>query len=272
MPPKLNDQSQVMQIRLALPSQSAMQQPAKPLNETINEGALKSGLTQVQLRHLADHDIVLLVDKSSSMSTMDCPVLMTGTSKLRALSSLVLGLGGMSASRWDWCLRQTAHMAKQTEDAIKSGFTVILFAGHFDVFPHVTAQQLPKIFSENSPGGNTNLAEPLKTTFDDYFRRKRMSNGNVKPLLIGVITDGCPDNANAVRHAIISATRAAHSPSEITVIFFLIGEHDRRGEEFAFDLSNNLMNEGAPFQIVKAVPFRELEELGLALALANQLQ
>jgi Mg-chelatase subunit ChlD len=263
---------QTMQIRVALPSQSARKPQKGQVSGGANEAALKGGLTQIELHRLAARDIVLLIDKSGSMSTPDCPLVSSGHSKLAAFSSLVLGLGGLSASRWDWCLEQTAHMAKQTEEVLANGFTVVLFESHFAVFPHVTVQELVKIFSEHEPGGGTDLDHPLAATFDDYFRRKQHTHGNVKPLLVGVITDGCPNNPNAVRKVIVAATRALRDPNEITVVFFLIGGHDRHGEEFVWDLSHNLVEQGAPYQIVKAVPFNELEKMGLARALANNLE
>jgi hypothetical protein len=163
-------------------------------------------------------------------------------------------------------------MAKQTERALANGFTVILFAGHYDVFPHVTVKQLRGIFSDHSPGGSTKLEKPLESAFSDYFTRKKQANGHVKPLLVGVITDGCPTHPEYVREALTSVTREMRDPSEITVVFFLIGAHDRKGEEFVWDISHNLAREGARFNIVKSVPFGECEHLGLARALAENLQ
>ncbi len=48
-------------------------------------------LTQVQLKKLAAHDIVLIIDKSGSMSTADCPT--SGHSGLKStLASLALAV------------------------------------------------------------------------------------------------------------------------------------------------------------------------------------
>jgi hypothetical protein len=226
----------------------------------------------MQLRRLSAHDIVLVIDKSSSMATPDCPAKRMGGPKLLAFSSLLLGMGDVAATRWNWCLDQTARMAEQTASALTDGFTVILFDSHFGIFPHVTANGLARIFSQNGPSGRTYLERPLVSTFDDYFRRKGISNGNVKPLLIGVITDGCPTNPHAVREAVVRATRSMRDPNEITIVFFLIGRNDEHGERFVSDLSRNLVAQGAEYQVVKSVPFRELERSGLARSLADNLQ
>ena len=257
-----------MEVRLALPDQP----DARQLKGKVNDDAIKGGLTKLELGHLAAHDIVLVVDKSSSMATPDCPTGGSGPSALGMVSAFAFGSAGLldsAASRWNWCLRQTVHMAKQTEGALANGFTVILFSSHFEVFQHVTVQQLGNIFRENHPGGHTLLAQPLAASFDDYFRRKRI--GNVKPLLVGVITDGCPTEPDAAREAIISATHQVRNPNEITVIFFLIGGDDPHGERFVWDLCHNLVRKGARYPIVKAVPFNELEQVGLARALADNL-
>ena len=266
--PEVSGHGRQMQIRLALPSSTEGQ----PLKGRAKADELKGGLTQLELHRLAAHDIVLFIDKSFSMSTTDCPLPSTSSSKLGSLSSLVLGLGGMTASRWDWCVRQIEHMVRQTERALTNGFTVVLFDNRFSIFQHVTVPELSNIYACNHPGGGTLLGEPLACTFNDYFRRKRVSRGNVKPLLIGVITDGCPHDPEAVRDEVISATRAVRDPSEITIIFFLIGGNDPGGNHFVWKLSHELVHHGARYQAVKAVPFDELERLGLARALADNLE
>jgi hypothetical protein len=89
--------------------------------------------------------------------------------------------------------------------------------------------------------------------------------------MIGVITDGCPNNRQAVREAIIEATQLMKRPDEITIIFFLIGGMDFMGERFVSELVNNLPNEGARFPIVREVSFGELQHIGLAKAIAQNL-
>jgi hypothetical protein len=256
-----------MQVRVALPEERRAKR--SPLQSRVEKDRANGGLTQVQLHRLSTHDIVLVIDKSSSMATPDCP---TGESKLSGLSALILGIGDIAATRWNWCLEQTARMARQTAGVLTNGFTVVLFDSHFAVFPHVTVNDLARIFKENCPSGHTLLEKPLTSTFQDYFRRKLISRGNVKPLLIGIITDGCPTNPNAVREAVVDVTHEMKDPNEITIVFFLIGRNDHRGEQFAFDLSHNLVARGGLCQVVRSVPFWELEKQGLARALADNLQ
>jgi hypothetical protein len=239
----------------------------RPVPAEIDSGR---SLTQVELKKLADHEVVLLIDRSGSMSSMDCPTGNTGRS-LGMLPSL-LGVPLMSTSRWNWCLQQTSDMARQTQGIYDRGITMVLFSSGYITIPNVTMDRLPQIFSQNSPAGGTNLADPLAIQIGEYFRRREMSRGNVKPLIIGIITDGCPNNRQAVVNAIVEGTHLMHKPQEVTIIFFMIGGMDIAGERFVRDLSVNLLSKGASFPIVKEVSFSEMQQMGLAKAIAQNLQ
>ena len=230
-------------------------------------------LTQVQLQKLADHDIILLIDKSGSMATPDCSA-NSSTSLKSILPSLLLGssLGGsMGETRWQWCRQQTAQMSALTQQILPAGFSVLLFDSGYYLFPHVTSTTLPRIFANNGPGGGTDLALPLSVVFKDYFKRQKTSAVKIKPLLIGVITDGCPNEPRAVRRLLVDLTHSLKDPKEITIVFFLIGGHDSEGEKFVRDLTEKLIPDGAAFNIVKGVPFSEVQRAGLVQSLADNL-
>src|SRR5262249_20920621 len=69
--------------------------------------------TVAQLRQLADHDVVIVVDKSGSMGTPDCPA--DAPTTIRNIFMSVAGFGGGgfigAIPRWEWCRRQTMHVA-----------------------------------------------------------------------------------------------------------------------------------------------------------------
>ncbi len=263
------------QVRLAIPDKASGKQDTTKLQANVSQDAAEdeNGLTQVDLQRLAAHDIVLLVDKSGSMSTPDCPSKGGGGAATVASIVVPLMVGGspLSSSRWSWCHAQTEKMAKQTENVLPEGFSVVLFDSRFSVFPHVTVDGLADIFRRHHPGGGTDLAGPLDCVFRDYFNRKRSPGASIKPLLIGVITDGCPNSPRPVHDVIIRATHSIRNPSEITIVFFLIGGQDHAGEQFVRDITQNLTREGASFNIVKSVAFHELKKIGLAKALAENL-
>lgn len=237
--------------------------------DTIKLGAEKSALTQVQLQKLANHDLVLIIDQSGSMRTPDCPYSGVGRAA-GTIMNILLGPAA-SISRWDWCRDQAMKLAHETRYVSSKGLTVILFSNRYAIFQNVTLNQIPMIFSQNSPYGGTNLTEPLRVTIADYFNRRDRTRGNVKPLAISIVTDGIPDNEGSVREALIEATRFMRSPNEITVTFFLIGNNAYDGQAFVSDLDRNLMREGARYNIVRSVSFWNLEKLGLPKALADAL-
>ena len=248
----------------------------------VNQNADPRTLTQVDLRKMANHEVVLLIDRSSSMTAMDCPNV-GGSShpsfapKMGGLMSALLGVPllsgmGMGTSRWEWCLQQTSDLSRQTQQIYTQGITVVLFSTGFVTLPNVTLDQLPRVFNDNFPFGGTNLGPALASSIGEYFRRREYSRGNIKPLMIGIITDGCPNNRTAVRQAIIQATQLMRDQQEITIVFFLIGGMDYVGEAFVQDLTVNLVRQGARFPIVRAVSFGELQRIGLAKAIADNLQ
>jgi hypothetical protein len=226
-------------------------------------------LTQIQIQRLASHDIVLIIDKSGSMLSNDCPI-NTGNGTKSVLTSLLLG-GGLVNSRWNWCAQQITQMSELTNQAMPAGFTVILFDSGYRLYSNVNVDQLKTMFSHTMPSGGTNLLEPLDAVFADYFRRQKISRKRVKPLLIGIITDGCPDQPSRIKNSLIELTHSLHDPKEITIIFFLIGSRNEQGERFVQSLTN-LTNSGASFNLVKGIPFSEVQRYGLARTLANHLE
>lgn len=241
----------------------------EPLKGGTSGTTLKGGLTQAQLQKLANHDLVLIIDQSGSMHTPDCPISGAGRIGGTVMSML---LGSVACvSRWQWCKEQTLHLAEQTRYVSAKGLSVVLFSSNFRVFPHVTLDQIPTIFREAAPEGGTNLTDPLRTTINDYFARRQITRGNVKPLGIAIITDGRPNSEADVRQVIIQATQYMRDPQEISITIFLIGNSAFNGQSFVEDLERNLTRRGAKYSIVHGVSFWNLMKVGLPRALADAL-
>jgi len=269
--PEIRQSFQAPPMRVALPKPDVGTEDTGKHKKSSDKELRKSSLTEAQLRSLASHDIVLLIDKSFSMGTPDCPAQISLLNKISFLSPFTLGIDGETISRWDWCLAQTSHMAKETEQALPNGFTVVLFDGHPYAYRNVHMKDLRQIFYDYHPGGSTKLELPLDGAFSEYFAQRQAQSSRVKPLLIGIITDGCPTHPELVEEVIASATQHMRDPNEITIVFFLIGKHDRKGEEFVYELSHISIRDGVRFNIVRPVPFAECEQLGLVRALAEHL-
>jgi len=296
-------------VPLPAPSRSVEQvseTPSMMVRIPQKPSVLQSGVTTRDLANIGRHDVILIIDKSGSMRTNDCPgshgeALMQGLTQgrdsdlLRMLSmgahmgmggGMGMGMGGGMGmghgmghgghgmgmdmggiSRWDWCKGQTCDLTKQTSSVLPEGLTVELFSNDCKIFPHVDLRQVPQIFEANGPGGGTNTAAAVRRALEDYFNRKAASNGHVKPLLIAVITDGLPDSPEALKDVIITATRQMTRPDEITITFLKIGA-DPEGDSLIEEM-DHLSGEGARFEIVHSKSFPELVHTGLTRALVD---
>lgn len=209
--------------------------------------ASRAGTTSVQLKGvvetLRDHDVVLILDMSGSMTTRDCQGL----------------------SRWDWVGTQSNELAMAAQQA-SSDLTVMLFSSGFQVLEHVNPAAIPLLFSRVRPGGGTALGAPLNAAFSHYFRA-RNSNPSVKPLIVVVITDGLPGDFGNVRQELIDAANATKRNGEVSVTFLLVNGH-LSGNRLMEELDSQL---GTEQDIVNLVEFDQVLRLGVKESLAEAL-
>lgn len=185
---------------------------------------------------LKKYDFIVLVDKSGSMSTADCP-------------------GGKS--RWDYAQENVLAIARECQKYDDNGITVGTFANKLKLYENVTdgSGMLAKIFSENQPGGSTDTAGALDQVIQEYLATK--GSPNCKPIIVVVITDGTPDDEAALVKVIVNATKKIATREEIGLEFVQIGK-DAHAHAFLERLDNNLTAEGAKLDIVNAVTADDL--------------
>ncbi len=202
------------------------------------------------LRLLANYNIELIVDESMSMRRMDCP-------------------GGLS--RWNWCGMQAGQLAKQLAPFVRNGFTLTTFAGDYNVYNNSTPDNVMHLFQNPMFSLGTRMAAPLEDRLNTFFSRQ---GADTKPLLLAVITDGCPAPKRQpmmVADTLIRATRRMRDPGDVTVVFFQIGGADYKGQRFLSYLDTGLVADGARFDIVKNVPMERLQQIGLAQSLVDSI-
>jgi Mg-chelatase subunit ChlD len=218
-----------------------------PLQAGATRVSLGGGPTSVQLKgvveHLRDHDVVLILDMSGSMTTRDCQGL----------------------SRWDWVGNQSNELAMAAQQA-SSDLTVMLFSSGFQVLEHVNPAMIPMIFSRVRPGGGTVLGAPLHATFSHYFGA-RSANPNVKPLIVVVITDGLPGDFGSVRQELVDAANATRRDGEVSVTLLLVNGH-LSGNRLMEELDSQL---GTQRDIVNLVEFDQVLRLGVKESLSEAL-
>ncbi len=188
--------------------------------------------------NLNNLDVELVIDKSGSMgSNNDTP---TGD------------------TRFKYAQETAQALAVATAQFDPDGITVTVFAGKFRTYESTTPDTVARIFQENTPMGSTNTAEVLRNRFDAYFARK--AAGNARSTVLLVLTDGAPDNQDEVVRVIIAATQRLDRDEELAVQFIQIGR-DAGATKFLQYLDDNLVSQGAKFDIVDTLLITDVEDL-----------
>ena len=186
---------------------------------------------------------VIIVDKSGSMSTSDCP-------------------GGKS--RWDYCQEGVNDIARKCDALDPDGIDVYVFASKFKKYSNVHADMVEKIFSENEPNGSTNLTDVLKDALDNYFKHPEM------PVTIVIVTDGTPDDEHSLLNLIVNTTKKMEADEQIGMTFVQVGK-DAAARNYLKKLDDGLRGLGAKFDIVDTVTFEEMEEMTISQVLENAI-
>lgn len=230
------------------------QTPSLATSERTLSAVASNGATQLsaeELNQLGGRDVVLIIDKSRSMTKTDC------------MSSL----SNTRISRWQWCREQAQDIAAQTSKVLPTGIKVVLYSDNIDVNDNVHAAAVAPIFEKVQCDGGTDTAAALRGQLAAYFS-KRQNDKQAKPLLIAIVTDGCPDSPIHLREAIVEATKQMVDAKEVAITFLQIG-NDTNGSRFLGELNHRLVAEHARYDIVDVKPFAQVTSTGLARALAQ---
>lgn len=189
---------------------------------------------------LINHDLVLIIDRSGSMKS---------------------GNGILGLSKWQWCSEQSANLAKAVTN-VDSSISIIFFNDKYKVFEKVDASDIPTLFSQYRPVGDTRLALPLQETLNNYFQKRE------RPLVILVITDGMPSDPKSIALVLNNAKQQLKYSGEVTVIVMLIGEMNASQLNERFGQAST---KTGGINILRVIPFDKLSELGFEKALADEL-
>lgn len=227
---------------------------------------LEGGVTQTELEKLSKYDLKLLLDRSFSMTGLDCPPF----SGFRPSGRRV------GISRWDWCKEQTKPLATLTGRIRNKGLTITTFYNTFKTFENVTLGQVERLYAEQAPnqevGTVLNLA--LRDALDSYFARRDAAGRQnpVDPLAIAIITDGRVHRTSDIEDTLLNATKRMRRPDEVRVTLLFVGENSApKKSRGMLYLDETLRRNGARYDIVKIVPFPVLERMGLSKSLIQAL-
>lgn len=192
-------------------------------------------------------DVTVIVDRSGSMASPT----KTGRSRWEDAAEGAIALAGKAA--------------KYDED----GITVYTFASGFKKYESVGAERVAQIFQEDEPNGSTALDRVLGDVFSSFLARK--GSGSHKPNgdLVIVVTDGEPDDQQAVKKQIIEFTQNLDSDGDFGILFVQIG-NDRGASAFLTALDDDL--KGAKFDIVNVMTMDDVGEKSLAEVLTSAFE
>jgi hypothetical protein len=214
--------------------------------------------SRADLSVLSDRDLILFVDKSQSMNQKDCPNKESTASTERI-------------SRWQWCQEQMHDLAQRTQGLLKSGIRVVFFNDETEIYDDVDAPGVNMLFTEKRPAGATYASLPLKNQLDRYFLKREEANNTGRRLLIGVISDGCPNDPQHLCERIAKATQHMSRPDEIAITFIQIGD-DERANKILCELDSGLVaHNKAKYDIVCVKKFPDVTRSGLAQTLADSI-
>ncbi len=192
---------------------------------------------------LANHDLAIIIDRSGSMATKDCP-------------------GGLS--RWQWCSKQASALAQAAAQA-SSAITLMFFNSELQIFDNVSPANLPTLFTSYAPAGGTILANPLVAQLDRYFSKR------AKPLIIVVISDGIPQDTSVLAPMISDASNSLHYIGEVTISFLLIGNQidSQQFKNLLGELNDGTIKNGG---MVDVIDFKILSAKGIKQTLFDELK
>jgi hypothetical protein len=198
---------------------------------------------------LLAYNIEFIIDISSSMNHED-------------------GTNGLS--KFEWCRNQVTALADRLAPYARD-VTITVFNERYQTAESCNRDAVLAIYNQVRPNGNTDLVDPLMARCRHALENYRPGS---RPTLIAVITDGLPNHPRdpfAVNQALIEFTKQLSSPKQILISILQVGaEFD--GADFCLDLDQNLVKEGAKYDIVDTRTFGELKNEGLTQCLIRAIE
>ena len=198
---------------------------------------------------IENRDYTLIIDKSSSMAT---------------------SVGPDGKTRWQIAQESTLALADKCEEIDPDGITVYVFSGAFKRYDNVTSDKVTKVYEENQPMGQTDLASVLQHAFEDYFKRKEAGTAKANGETFVIITDGEPTDRKAVISLIMDAAQKVDREDELGISFIQVGT-DKDATRFFKALDDDLQGVGAKFDIVDTVTVDKMKGMSLTDVLLNAL-
>ena len=199
-------------------------------------GKLEDNLAQ----NLANRSIVMMVDDSASMGTLDCPG---------------------KKSRWQWCRAHIEEMYEVNDGMLQKNISIITFDSNFRSYHNCSSSKLKEVFESVTPAGETNMAPAL----EEAFALVRSQLERRQPALISVVSDGRPTDVESVKKSIIAEVNRLAHPELLSIVFIEVGTP----EHYLRELDDDLVKQGAAADVVSVIPFNAVSSQSLTTTLAS---
>ena len=204
---------------------------------------------QEQDKKLVKYDIDVILDITGSMNDAD-------------------GTGG--ESKFAWCHDQVRMLAQKLAPYGKT-FAITTFNDSYNTQENCNPSKVEELYASIKPSGRTDLLDPLMSRCQACLARQRQSG---RPQLIVIISDGMPNiprDPKTVNRALVDFSQRLSARSDVTITFLQIGDNFQ-GRDFCLDLDENLVNEGAKFDLVHTTTFGELKRDGIVDVLVDAVR
>ena len=170
-------------------------------------------------QNITNFDYVVLIDASGSMANTD----------------------GKAATRFERAKESVIGLVSELGAVDEDGIDVITFGGESIIHTGgvKTPADVQSAFNRRV-AGSTPTAEALELAF-------KIAGKSDKPDFVVVITDGEPNNRQAVKDVLIKQANSQNADGDLTVLFIQIGD-DAAAGAFLTQLDDDLV--GAKFDIV----------------------
>jgi uncharacterized protein YegL len=206
--------------------------------ETAGKGAEKA--ENKDAKRLSSRAIVMMVDDSASMGTLDCPG---------------------KKSRWQWCREHIQDMYKESNGLLQSNISIVTFDSNFRSYRNCSPSKLTDVFNSLTPEGETNMAPALDEAFS--LVRSQLERG--QPALVSLISDGRPTDVDAVKKSITTEVNKLSHPELLSIVFIEVGTP----EHYLHELDEDLVKQGAAKDVVSVIPFGSVSSQSLTITLST---
>jgi von Willebrand factor type A domain len=160
-------------------------------------------------------------------------------------------------SRWESVRESSVAVGRKINEFDSDGITLYTFSDKFKRFDNVGPDKIDEIFNKSDPVGSTALHSVLHHAFEDYFKRRDKGQAKSNGESFFVVTDGKPDDEQAVVREIVSATKRVNHAKELSLTFLQVGD-DPHASSFLQKLDDELEPAGAKHDIVDTISFDKL--------------